>query len=191
MTVPMVPWRNLNRSQVRLSLMRDSASLIYSRFAMARLAGPPDRALELQLLSYEFAHADDRWDANWLIVRIAAVDGPKQWSAAAPAFLTWELADLIAWLRKVADVCGDVRDGFDAIEPNLRFEAEGQGGSIQVRASLSHEFHPGWTAWRDSGSRYDLEDVVLAFELGATELRQFADELAQELTRFPERSVDR
>jgi hypothetical protein len=154
---------------------------------MARLTGPPDRILELHPVSYQFAQADNKWDANWLIVRMTVADGPRQWSAIEPAFLTWELARLVEWFRKLADAEPDAHGNFDAIEPNLHFEAMGCGDAAHVRALFSHEFHPEWQSWRGSGRRYDLRDVGVEFEPGAAALRRFADELEQELMLFPER----
>jgi hypothetical protein len=158
---------------------------------MARLTGPADRFLELQPLSYQFAQADNKWDANWLVVRMTVSDGQRQWSATAPIFLRWELARLVEWLRKLADSDPDARDHFGAIEPNLHFEAMGRGDEICVRALFSHKFHPDWPSWRGSGRRYDLTTVSVEFGPTATGLRQFSDELARELEPFPERTIQR
>jgi len=147
---------------------------------MARLTGPSGSMLELRLLSYEFPHLDDKWDANWLIIQMTVVDGSRQWSATEPALLTWEVSRLVKWLRQLADAEPDAKSGFHATEHNLSFRAEGYGDEIRLRAHLSHEFHPEYRSWRASGRRYDLRECSVAFEPGATALLRFADELEQE-----------
>src|SRR3954467_9320013 len=109
---------------------------------MARLIGPPERALELHPLSYQFPESDDRWDANWLVVRMAIVDGPRQWSAIEPAFLTWELVELICWFREVATGGFGRGDQWDGLDPLVQFEVEGNGEPIRLRELCALEFHP-------------------------------------------------
>ena len=157
---------------------------------MARLTGPPDRILELRPLSYEFAEADNESDANWLVVQIAVADGPRRWSATEPAFRTWELVDLICWLRNVVDGAPRKLDKWGGREPQLELEVEGSGESVRIRALFSHEFHPQFRSWRDRDADVVCLDdpVSVEFTPGMEALHQFADELERELARFPERS---
>jgi hypothetical protein len=153
---------------------------------MAWLTGPPDRALEVSPLSYQFARGDDLTDANWLIVRMTMVDGPRRWSTTDPAFLTWELAQLIGWLRDVASGVARRSDEWGGIEPLLQFEAEGSGEAVRLRALCSLEFHPQFQSWDNPDTREIYPDPVsVEFTPAVETLEQFADGLERELARFP------
>jgi hypothetical protein len=155
------------------------------------MAGITGTGFLLKPLRYQFDEFDNEWDGNWLQVKITVVDGPKRWSATAPAFLTWELERLINWLRALADAQPDTRDDFGTIEPNLRFEARGRGDDTRLGVVFSHEYHPEWRTWqqerREAGRPYDLSDVVLELKPGIVGLRLFADQLEQELAPYPKR----
>lgn len=147
----------------------------------AVLSDRSGRSLALEILRYEFPdNLNDKYDANWLIVRMTAADGQERWTASDPALLTWELAWLITWLRNLADG-GATADRLDFIEPCLAFEVDGSGDAAQLTASLGYAF-------RSPGTP-DFEETRLTMCPGAATLRGCADALAAALARFPLRDV--
>ncbi len=154
---------------------------------MARLTGPPDRSLEVQIVSYEFdpdgsaAARYDDFDANWLLIHMTADDGQRQWSATQPAFLTWELHSLVSWLRAWADRVPYVEQDTGGIEPNLHFEAKDLGSEVIIRAVFDLEFNPPERRSRDT---YEGA-VAIDFEPGVDGIHAFADELEEALRAFP------
>ncbi|MPY68091.1 hypothetical protein F8S09_15650 [Deinococcus sp. SDU3-2] len=76
-------------------------------------------------------------------------------------------------------------------EPNLSFEAlsgHAAGAPVTLRLSLAAEFLPPFKAEPSStGLEDDPWEVWLDFGVDAAQLRALADELRQQLTRFPSR----
>ncbi len=130
-------------------------------------------SLELRITGYQFPDlaagreppGGDSSDANWLVVsgEVCAATGTA-WSFRHPSLLTWELTDLVRWLRQVADgavciatsvaeldqttldKCVDEVDEYAAAgwltftEPNLSFAVAAYSGSqVQLLIGLSHE----------------------------------------------------
>jgi uncharacterized protein (TIGR02996 family) len=145
---------------------------------LPRLTGPGDRALELEPLRYELEAASNDYDANWVVVRMAARDGPRHWSSTDPAYVTWELLGLAEWFRAIADGPAEVWKEFWGDEPNLSFRAEGRGDDARVTAEFAAEFTP-------------LEGgTAIEFRPGRECLRRFADALSLAMQAFPVRPVD-
>jgi hypothetical protein len=152
-----------------------------------RLIGPADHVLELEPFRYQFhlsgtilhSPVTNDWDANWVVVRMAAADGNRRRSSTAPAFLTWDLQRLVNWLRAVADHVPDLHHGYSSLEPNLQLEiAYGDAEEVRMRAHFSQEFEPSaGNPWID-------------FILDRSALYRFADELHAALAPFPIRAVE-
>lgn len=150
---------------------------------MACLIGPPEHSLELTPVRYQFPHIlDDRFDSNWLIVRVTASDGARRWTTDEPAFLTGEVARLIHWLRALADGSQGAGNEFAGIEPCLEFISEGHRDATRLRACFDAEFHPSKRHFMKSHDKYSIE-----FLPGIAGLARFADELEEELRQFPQR----
>jgi hypothetical protein len=115
-----------------------------------RLVGPANHVLELEPMRYEFqteqtilhSAVTNDWDANWVVVRMAAADGQRRWSSTGPAFLTWDLQRLVNWLRALSDLSPDVPDVYASLEPNLQLETRRGEGGVRLRAAFSQEFMP-------------------------------------------------
>lgn len=156
---------------------------------MARLEGPSWRFMELLPLRYQFGHPDpvaaasaDVWDANWLVVRLIARDGNREWTSDDPAFLTWELLDLAAWFQDLADRSSHDLIEFDGTEPNLHFTAEGSGDLTCLRAFFELEYRPENIRWK-----IPFGELFVEFVPGAEALRRFGKDLRSQLEEFPQR----
>ena len=140
--------------------------------------------LSLAIVGYESPDVeDDRYDANWLVVRVEARDGETTWSAEDPALLTWEVERLARWLARLAQGrfehpwCGFV-------EPNLELRADPlPGGGARLRVYFELELRP---PGRRSGV-VGRRDVALDFALTPDQLRTAARQLREELSRYPQR----
>src|SRR5579859_1745551 len=54
------------------------------------------------------------YDGYWLVIRVAATDGKRHWSATHASLLTWEVERLAQWLRAVADGTAEMPTVFAA-----------------------------------------------------------------------------
>jgi hypothetical protein len=150
-----------------------------------QLVGPADHVLELEPLRYQFnvegtilhSAITDDWDANWVVVRMAAADGNRRWSSTDPVFLTWELQRLVNWLRAVADRAPDLHPSYATVEPNLRLEAKHGDDGVRLRAVFSLEFAP------PSGNPW------IDFTPDRAAVHRFADALDVALASFPIRAM--
>jgi hypothetical protein len=140
---------------------------------------------ELAILGYESPDVEgEQYDANWLLIRVAARDGEIAWAAEDPALLTWEVERLARWLGRLAR--GRVDHpwcGF--VEPNLEFRADPlDDGRVRLRVYFELELRPPGRHSSVVGRR----DVYLDFALTPDQLRAAAHQLDAELRRYPVRS---
>lgn len=161
-----------------------------------RFAGPGGRAFECAPVGYEFWRMGRlgwwnsilrrRWpafdhDANWLVIAVTASDGDRNWSFRHPCLLTTELQSLAAWFDAIADGNVDT-DEIHFIEPNLAFrKVSDQRTGITIRVSFELEARPPWRREDDWGS------VWLEFPVTSQTLTAAADDVRDDLKRFPER----
>lgn len=143
-----------------------------------------EQRFELTLVSYESPDVeDDQYDANWLLVRVAARDGEVTWEVEDPALLTWEVERLAQWVGQLA------RGRFDHpwcgfVEPSLELRADPlEGGQVRLRVYFELELRPPGAPRGVVGRR----DAFLEFTLAPAELRGGARALHAELRRFPVR----
>lgn len=147
------------------------------------LTGPPEARLEMRIAGYKHAAgATNDFDANWVVVEVAARDGETEWTASGPAFLTWEVLELIGWLR---DVSGGVDDGrgFSGMEGALQFEAADLDGKPALTAIFTERLAP------DVHSSAD--EYAVGFRPTAEDIRAFADSLAAQMAGVPIRVVEK
>lgn len=145
----------------------------------ARL-GAGGSALSVRIAGYQFAEADNDWDANWLTVAVDVRTPQRAWQALAPALLTWEARELAAWLDAVAEATDGGR-GFSGLEGTVQLEAADMDG----RPVLTVVF------WRDLAPAGSGEDEVhVTFSLTAEDVRRFAGELRAAVEPFPVRVVE-
>jgi hypothetical protein len=66
---------------------------------LARLTDIHGRYIDVSLLAYASSNREYDFDANSLIVRLAAWNGERYMGHEGSEFLTWELAILVRWMR--------------------------------------------------------------------------------------------
>lgn len=146
-----------------------------------RLVGPAD-TLELHLISYQFADADNWWDANWLIVEISAQLNGRRWRARDAALLTIDVTELADWLARVA-TGRDVPETIEFTEPCLALTVDHDAAEPRaLHVNLAHEFSP---PWLDGDAR--LDGVRLRLALDPVALLDASSTLRRQVAGFPPR----
>lgn len=151
---------------------------------VVRLSGPDGEFVEFSLVNYQYPgrtpEDDHDYDANWLFVQFRVSDGERSWSTLEPAWLTWDVASLIEWLRNVAS---GVRPStvWTALEPLLTLECLVAAPAPRLVASLALELRSAdvkaVNAW----------DQAINLTPSPGELLSGAAALALGLQRFPSR----
>ena len=104
------------------------------------------RSWTLSVLDYEFPRAgprSDKWDRNWVRVRLRWEDGTDSWERSDPALTTWDVRELVRWLR------GHLIGTIEFLEPSLAFERVERTSLAML---LDHGLRPPASAqWTDAG----------------------------------------
>ncbi len=142
--------------------------------------GIKNQSVEIKLIDYEFPNIkNNRWDSNWLIIYLNVKSENGNWDAKDPALLTFEVKDLIDWLK---DVCDDKnpKEWLFFTEPNLSFKIIKNTIDIKtIRVNFDLEFLP--------ENAEDDKDYFVDCDLNKNELEIVIEELEKELKSFPER----
>jgi hypothetical protein len=144
--------------------------------------------LELAVAGYEFPDLlRDPYDANWLVIRatLQSVHSAWRWQVEDAGALTWELAGCIQWLRALAASEPVEEGGWGFSEPDISFEVVRQEGGavIGLAVNLMDEFQPPTKVLIPRQSNI----ATLRFHTPPEVLSAFADGLAMDLNRFPQR----
>lgn len=151
---------------------------------VGRLSGPNGEFVEFSLANYQYPSRqpedDQDYDANWLMVQFRVSDGQRSWKTLDPAWLTWDVAGLIEWLR---DVASGVRpsDAWTALEPLLTLECLAAEPDSRLVASLALELRA------PDVKAANTWDQTLTLTPSREELLGAANVLELGLRRFPPR----
>ena len=144
------------------------------------ILGSPTASLELRILGYEFPHlSSDSMDSDWLLIRGVAKDGLAQWEFVSPCMTTGDAQSLVTFLDSASKDAGSgARVVFG--EPNLQFEVKATG---QIRVIFELEARPPWKP-----PTFEDDDIyALDLDLSSAQLAQAAEQLAEQLKKFPSR----
>lgn len=155
---------------------------------VARLSAPDGPFVEIEILGYEFPDiTEDPWDSNWLVVRIHARNGAREWTAAEPAIDTMELGSLIAGLRSLA--AGEVEQiDWEPLEPEIAIHGRRQEGGVKLDVVLDYGFRSGDPPQSEN---LDEDKVVISLQLMPLDVQRFAGELDAYQSQFPMRGGGR
>ncbi len=145
--------------------------------------------MEMSVAGYEFPDVPEEKinDANWLLLRISLrmVYGAWFWQVEDAGSLTWELQDCIDWLTELSlgSAVASERCGFS--EPDISFETirDEQGAVVGLTMYLMDEFQPPTKVLVPRENNL----VALRFHTPPEVLQEFATQLAEELSHFPQR----
>ena len=148
-----------------------------------RLRGAEDTEFEMKVTGYQFSHLkQEPYDSDWLNIHVDVAHPRGDWSKTDACLLTFELSQLIDWLRSIADECPEHAQ-IDFMEPELWFEWFG-GDRNALRIYLHYSLRPSWSPYH---GKNEEEELFVEFEVMPKDLRSFADYLSKELQRFPVR----
>ena len=68
-----------------------------------RFSAGRDNQITFSISGYEFPHATEGYDANWLVLNIDALAGSERWQAEAACLLTWDVVFIRHWFRTIAE----------------------------------------------------------------------------------------
>lgn len=154
---------------------------------------------QLNVIGYQFPGLTDaEMDSDWLLIHLQLQWGEHRWERTDPAITTFELAGLAAWLLEVAQhaaVFGGWKHNRLSTrcfftEPNLSVEAFGghpTGQPVTLRLYLGAEFLPPFKALLPTYPFDDSSEVWLDFGVDEAQLRALANQIQQQLQRFPVR----
>ena len=138
------------------------------------------RSWTLAVIGYQFPEAgrrSDRSDRNWLQVRVRCEGPSRAWERSDPALTTWDVAELVGWLR------GHSADTIEFMEPSLAFERTDPTRLIMV---LDHGLRPPASADSTEASG-DWTPVRVEFRAPPSDFVATATSLAAHAARFPPR----
>ena len=71
-----------------------------------RLRGAENTEFEMKVTGYQFSHLkQEPYDSDWLNIHVDVAHPRGDWSKTDACLLTFELSQLIDWLRSIADEC--------------------------------------------------------------------------------------
>lgn len=124
-------------------------------------------SLELNIVGYQFPEStNEGWDSNWLMIEGKARLGNCEWSFKDPLMTTFEVEELIGWLKGPSRLPTKI-----FVEPNLKLTYL----PPTLTVSLSHE----------STKLFDGKEVRLVFPLKGNDLATLAESLRLQLKKFP------
>ena len=146
------------------------------------------RQLVLTITGYELAEfdRDDDWhDRNWLDLRatLKRPGEPERSGGPDACLLTAEAAELVQWLRAVAE--GAVPNEIEFLEPELSLGAAAESGQLQLQVTLRFGLSAAFGA-----DPLSLDPVSSTFRTSPEALRDAADQLEAELRHFPVRGEE-
>lgn len=133
----------------------------------------------LHIKGYEFQHASEKDDANWLIILIKACDDKQTWSANNSCLRTFELLDLKAWFEDILKNPLESKS-ISFTENELAFIYE----NMLLTVVLDFDFHP-----KRGNYDYDVdEEYHLNFDVDNSTLLKIIDFLSDTTRQYPVRS---
>ena len=98
-------------------------------------------SITIEFQGYEFPEENEDYDANWVVVKIAARNENASWSRISACLFTWDILRLALWLDKV--IVGDSEfEYFIAMDTDLEIQyiatsAQKHAFAIVLRPGLS------------------------------------------------------
>ena len=148
-----------------------------------KLQASNGNAFEMRIIGYQFPDITDcEYDSNWLIIEIDVIHPEGRWRGRDASMLTTEVTRLSRWLR-TCDHSSEKPRSCGFIEPNLEFRFSDDRDALTVYFDL--ESRPDWIMDKE----HFEGDVFIEFPRAELDLKTAADELDDELRKFPIRCI--
>ena len=149
--------------------------------------GIDEQTVEFRIVNYEFPeNSGGDWDGNWLNIYLKVKSNFGDWEVTDPSLTTWDVRRLIKWFEELSKNIEQKWNLQEFTEPNISFELlnsyENEIKDIIIKFRL------------ESRPKTASEDIDYFIEMlvDNKELLRIAEELKNELERFPgRRSTDR
>lgn len=144
--------------------------------------GIDNQSVELKITSYQFPNETvlGDYDANWLDVYLNVKSNDGHWQTVDPSLLTWDVERIVKWLSDLADNKTVQDESLEFIEHNLSFHLLDNRSEVKgIRISFDLESRP----QSATDEKLYFVDCLLTNDL----LRQLAQDLMTELSKFPKR----
>ena len=148
--------------------------------------GIDNQTVELKITNYQYPELiDGGWDCNWLNIYINVQSKLGNWQTVDPSLTTWEVRRLINWLEALSTDIQHCDSNQEFTEPNLSFELLNVNVSEMwmLRIKFYLESRP--------MSAKDNMDYFVDCIVDSEEFQHLADELKNELKKFPEKNACR
>jgi hypothetical protein len=140
--------------------------------------GKENKTLELVPLEYEFANSDDKYDANWLKVKLVVEKDHIKFSTLDPFILTFELPKLFSWLEDFDK--SDKKNVFKLLESGIEFIYDVNIEELTIE--LTWNLHP-------FGIEYysrTRESFEITFKKEELDLYRIKKQIGLLISKFPE-----
>ena len=139
---------------------------------------------ELNIVNYEFPKAkNEKWDADWLNIKIKVKSSKGSWKATDSMLLTWEIDWLIKWLEDIFTNVEKEKE-LDFMEPSLKFvKIKETRNKAFIRIYFELEARPKWAESNIAGKEDLWVDVTPSLE----ELTKTIKNLKKQRKKYPTR----
>ncbi len=153
------------------------------------IQGSNGSSFHLEIVGYQFPQiVTEKWDSNWLNIRMAVSVPQGAWTVTDPFLLTYEVKELADWFDGIAAQKTEQEDEIGFTEPNLWLEVTKlPDGARCLRIHFAIECLPPWANRSRSGR--GTEDVFVDFPLSDIDLHRAAESLRSQLSPFPQRAA--
>jgi hypothetical protein len=144
--------------------------------------GIDEQKVELKITNYQFPNNSipRDYDSNWLHIYLSVKSKLGDWQTIDPSLLTWEVEEIIKWLDDLSKQKVNIETSIEFIEPNLSFEfIQDESNEKIIRIKFNLESRP--------KSAKDEIEYYVDCRMTCEQLKQAANELSQELSKFPQR----
>lgn len=151
---------------------------------MVSFSNNQNQSILLETSNYQFPDfdGDDKFDKNWLQIKIEVIDNQKKWKNTDPFLLSYDWLTIAQWFFDRANFKQPKWEGLGFIEPNITFhlkESNRINNTINFDIELSLECIP---------SFYKEDDIVkYNFSFTSEQCEEIAEMCKKEYEKFPER----
>ncbi|KEK22905.1 WapI family immunity protein [Bacillus gaemokensis] len=130
--------------------------------------------LHLEIVKYQFENAEDKYDRNWLMVKLKFSEEKRVFETMDPCLETHELQYMIKWFQLLPK---PTYNELDFTEPNLAFEFMGEKeNEFHIVVHLSHESKPSWC---------QEDEYSFSISMTKEERENIIHSLVEQQTKFP------
>lgn len=147
-----------------------------------QIKGVDNQIVDLHIINYQFPDTMDKeYDGNWLNIYINVKSKVGNWQTTDPSLLTWEVKELINWFN---DLANDIEPKWidqEFIEPNISINLLSKHDCKEKKFKIKFDLES-----RPKSAKDNIEYSV-DFFADKQELSRLANELQNDLDKFPER----